>query len=249
LCENTKVISGINDKTLAEFVVNLHDESTSLQVFERKLREAGAEFPDTVVKNLDRLILRMHPMHKKSQAFTNTGRTAEKDKNTRMFPGLALPNQDWKPSVESIPTKEKDPVMKEVDDLMSQLEQVGKKSRSRASVYIESPNGHSPKRQRTERTPSPKRRRSRSPRRGRVESHPSRYTDRDSHQTKLDSRPILYKIYNGRVSGVRDFGAFVTLEGVSGKTEGENTTTNFNSFGSMLSRNDTRLRDSTRGSS
>jgi ATP-dependent RNA helicase DHX8/PRP22 len=36
----------------------------------------------------------------------------------------------------------------------------------------------------------------------------------------MDDRPVPYKIYTGRVSGLKEFGAFVTLEGVSGRTEG-----------------------------
>jgi ATP-dependent RNA helicase DHX8/PRP22 len=30
----------------------------------------------------------------------------------------------------------------------------------------------------------------------------------------------VYKIYDGRVSSIRDFGAFVQLEGVKGRVEG-----------------------------
>src|ERR1700761_1319623 len=58
--------TGINDKTLAEFVINLHDQSDGLDAFAEKLAEVGADFPPSVVQNLDRLILRMHPKHKKS---------------------------------------------------------------------------------------------------------------------------------------------------------------------------------------
>jgi predicted RNA-binding protein with RPS1 domain len=36
----------------------------------------------------------------------------------------------------------------------------------------------------------------------------------------VDEKPVLYKIYNGKVSGMKDFGAFVTLEGVAGRSEG-----------------------------
>ncbi|KAH6562006.1 hypothetical protein BASA61_005169 [Batrachochytrium salamandrivorans] len=36
----------------------------------------------------------------------------------------------------------------------------------------------------------------------------------------MDDAPIMYKIYDGKVSGMKDFGAFVTLEGVRGRAEG-----------------------------
>lgn len=36
----------------------------------------------------------------------------------------------------------------------------------------------------------------------------------------MDDAPVLYKIYSGNVSNVRDFGAFVSLEGIRGRVEG-----------------------------
>lgn len=36
----------------------------------------------------------------------------------------------------------------------------------------------------------------------------------------MDDQPILYKIYDGRVTGVKDFGVFVNLHGVKGKVDG-----------------------------
>ncbi|KAL3471001.1 P-loop containing nucleoside triphosphate hydrolase protein [Aspergillus californicus] len=37
---------------------------------------------------------------------------------------------------------------------------------------------------------------------------------------ELDDQPVLYKVYDGRVTGVKDFGAFVNLPGVKGKVDG-----------------------------
>lgn len=37
----------------------------------------------------------------------------------------------------------------------------------------------------------------------------------------LDPQPVLYKIYDGTVSNVREFGAFVALDGLQNRTEGE----------------------------
>ncbi|KAF1821351.1 pre-mRNA-splicing factor ATP-dependent RNA helicase prp16 [Dissoconium aciculare CBS 342.82] len=52
----------------------------------------------------------------------------------------------------------------------------------------------------------------------------SRKSRRDSFDrpppAKLDDLPILYKIYDGRVTGVKDFGVFVNLQGVRGKVDG-----------------------------
>lgn len=37
---------------------------------------------------------------------------------------------------------------------------------------------------------------------------------------EIDDEPVLYKIYDGRVTGVKDFGAFVNIQGVKGKVDG-----------------------------
>jgi len=221
---------GINDKTLAEFVIVLHGKSKTLDDFKAKLKENGADFPDSFVENLDRLILALHPKYKK-KAKANTkakkmGRDDAiiKDHQARMFPGLALPDQEWKSS----PLGEKDETVtnndateKEVDGLMSQLEGFAKKSRPRAADMMDM-DGPATKRRRTD--SSPPRRRSRSPQmalggprdRGRGRDD----WDGERRRPQFDERPVLYKIYDGKVSGLRDFGAFVTLEGVRGRVEG-----------------------------
>jgi len=37
---------------------------------------------------------------------------------------------------------------------------------------------------------------------------------------ELDEQPVLYKVYNGKISGVKDFGVFVNLQSVKGKVDG-----------------------------
>ena len=59
-------------------------------------------------------------------------------------------------------------------------------------------------------------------------SRRSRYDDSDNDdegfrrppQMGLDDQPKLHKIYDGKVTGVKDFGAFVNLEGVRGRVDG-----------------------------
>ena len=199
--------TGLNDKVLAEFVINLHDKSKTLADFKAQLKEAGADFPESFVENIDRLILTLHPKHKKKTSAKANGKAkvngedvlVEKDKQKRMFPGLALADQEWQPSMS------KDVLMKEVDDMMAQFESSGKK-RPKPDRDVSPP----AKRRRTSR--SPLRRRSASPPRGRGGSGRGR--------TQLDERPVLYKIYSGRVQGLKEFGAFVQLDGIAGRVEG-----------------------------
>ena len=99
--------------------------------FKKRLKSVGADFPDPVVENMDRLILSMHPKHKrKSKSTSKAGDAAATntvvDKQKRLFPGLALPDQ----AVESpYPSEAKDATMVEVDNLMKELEGVAKKPR------------------------------------------------------------------------------------------------------------------------
>ncbi|KAI5868453.1 ATP-dependent RNA helicase DHX8 [Durotheca rogersii] len=43
---------------------------------------------------------------------------------------------------------------------------------------------------------------------------------RQAPQLELDDSPVLYKIYDGQVTGIKEFGAFVNLHGVRGKVDG-----------------------------
>jgi ATP-dependent RNA helicase DHX8/PRP22 len=214
---------GIHDKSLAEFTIALHDDSKTLAEFKQKLQGVGADFPESVVDNIDRLILSMHPKHKKkSKSSTkkngkDDGSTAagteDKDKQRRMFPGLAKPDQEWEPS----PMK-KDDIMKEVDDLMSQLEGASKKRPADTDRFAaKRPRNDSRSRSRSPPSGKVTRRRSPSPPRGRGYNRDGRG---GRGRAPLDDRPVLFKIYDGRVSGLKEFGAFVTLEGVAGRVEG-----------------------------
>ncbi|CCL98141.1 uncharacterized protein FIBRA_00135 [Fibroporia radiculosa] len=210
--------TGHNDKTLAEFVISLHEESKTLPEFKQKLKDVGANFPDSFLDNVDRLILSMHPKHKKKSSVNGEttagdGSLDETEKRKRLFPGLALQDQDWQPSIT------KDALMKEVDDMMSQFEGVAKKARPRPTEDERSPK----RRRRSSRSRSPSSRR-RSPSPAREREYDDRRDNRrgrvNDRRQPLDERPVLFKIYNGRVAGLKEFGAFVQLEGIVGRVEG-----------------------------
>ncbi|TFK26639.1 P-loop containing nucleoside triphosphate hydrolase protein [Coprinopsis marcescibilis] len=218
---------GFNDKTLAEFVIEVHDKSKgSLTKFKKKLNAMEAGFPDSFIENVDRLILSMHPKHKKTRkAVAAPGAdvdSGEAEKARRLFPGLAIADKPVEPAVGD------DLFLKELGDIVA-----GKKAQGRSG-----PDGEEPpaKRQRRSRSPSPPRGRGRSPGYGRRDDR-----SRQGRHT-LDERPVLFKIYDGKVSGIKDFGAFVTLDGVAGRVEGMvhvsniQTATRANSASDLLSR-------------
>jgi len=211
--------TGLNDKTLAEFIINVHEKSKTLDKFKAKLKKVGTSFPDSFVENVDRLILGMHPKYKKRQTLSAKAQgkakatddeLTELDRKKRMFPGLAVKDKE-------IPAAVPDDIfLEELGDLVA-----GKKTHPRPSD-----DEPSPKRQRRDRSISP-RRRSPSPPRGR-----GGYGNRNGGaRQQVDERPILFKIYDGKVSGIKEFGAFVTLDGVVGRVEGMHT---FTSAGHIL---------------
>ncbi|KAI9800326.1 MAG: DEAH-box ATP-dependent RNA helicase prp22 [Piccolia ochrophora] len=263
---------GISDKTLAEFVIDQHSKSSSLDDFKQTLRQMGADFPQSLIESVDRLVLTLHPAHKRRLPGGLEGEEGEDglgqdrvngtEKKSRIFKGLALPDQDPSWPEEAYPNGAGDGAsgstakLDAIDDTLALLENLEDKARD-------------PERER----PHRKRRRSRTPnddvdrgrmrkqahqsssptrasnsyadgrrsahdvegkggRRTRHEEHGSRRSNHGSRRTDDDSlfkrppviepddQPILHKVYDGRVTGVKDFGAFVNLQGVKGKVDG-----------------------------
>ncbi|KAJ5432885.1 ATP-dependent RNA helicase DHX8 [Penicillium daleae] len=94
---------GINDKTLAEFVIDQHLKCNgSFPDFKKILDEMGAEFPQSLMESVDRLVLTMHPKYKgKKQENGDSGgghdNTMDEldalEKKSRVFKGLAVPDR------------------------------------------------------------------------------------------------------------------------------------------------------------
>jgi ATP-dependent RNA helicase DHX8/PRP22 len=230
----------------------LHETNKTFDAFQTKLNAIGAEFPPWFVKNLDRLIVTMHPKYKRKAAKLKAAKAKgngvgmgdeEKDVKARKFPGLSLPDQEWKPveayDLDVADSTSKLPSSISVEDTMSQLAAVAaRRNRPAAEDFI----GGEPSNKRPrhgDRDPEEGSSRREEDRRsrdggysgdngyGRDNGYGSRsshtYNDRgrSGRGPELDDHPILYKIYNGVVNNVRDFGAFVILEGIKGRTEGK----------------------------
>lgn len=174
-------------------------------------------------------------MNGKGSATENGVRDEEADRRARMFPGLAIPNTHLKSMNEFLEEEAKaGPIVKDVDDLMKELEGVAAKKNARpgASDFMDGgEDGPAAKRQRRDDGYGERRGRSPPPHMAdggygnRGPSNGYGGGDRGGYQSargrpQLDDKPQLYKIYSGKVSSMKDFGAFVSLEGVQGRAEG-----------------------------
>ncbi|KLU92471.1 hypothetical protein MAPG_11416 [Magnaporthiopsis poae ATCC 64411] len=212
---------GINDTNAAEYVIHQRLQCDSLEAFKAKM--ADDPLSETLLESIDRLVVTMHPKMKNRQPAApapTTGRTQEQ--KDQIFKGLAVADQE-------APTRADggDAEPDAIDDTLALLENLEgkavkerrneKRERSRSPDHDDR---HRRKERHRSRSPlrSPRRDggghgRSDRERRGRRE----RKYDEDSD---LDDVPVLNKIYDGQVTGVKDFGIFVMLHGVRGKVDG-----------------------------
>ncbi|PNH47329.1 hypothetical protein VD0004_g1006 [Verticillium dahliae] len=228
---------GVSDKTLAEFIIAQRVEcaDTGLAGFQKKLASLGADFPPSFVESIDRLVLAMHPKLKGKK--TNGADDAQQhhhhrsaEEKEQIFKGLAVPDKEVGADA--------------FDDTFALLE--GLEGRARQEKTSARKRSRSPeddresRRKRRDRSRSKERRRRRRSRsRSLDDEHGpalkqrrSRRRERDYNDyedddrlrrpppTELDDAPQIQKVYPGRVTGVKDFGAFVNLQGVRGKSDG-----------------------------
>ncbi|GAD98167.1 RNA helicase-like splicing factor (HRH1), putative [Paecilomyces variotii No. 5] len=264
---------GINDKTLAEFVIDQHLKCNSFAEFKSSLETMGADFPQSLMESIDRLVLTMHPKYKSKQNVANESiGDADNDmdaldaieRKARVFKGLAMPDkeQQWGDEEQSRnETAEDDAKVGAMDDTFAMLEGLAgraredqngsngdrsSRKRSRSPDYGDYSSGRRRKDRHRSRSISADRERydkrgrdvdefgrsvtkyrSRDDeyRNGHSERRRRRDRDEDDYfkrppTPELDNQPILYKTYDGRVTGVKDFGAFVNLLEVKGKVDG-----------------------------
>ena len=243
---------GINEKTLAEFVIAQHSECASLPEFKAQLEAMGAEFPQSLVESIDRLILTMHPKHKNKRKSNEENDSPDEfhglndvEKKTRIFKGLAMPDreQQWD---DDLTVTKKDANLGALDDTFALLEGLAGQNSSHRNGINGRKRSRSPGEEdekdggRGRRKVDKRRSRSRSYSRERQSRHgkrdhgtPNGYTNSkkrhryedDDHfkrppTPEIDDSPKLLKVYNGSVTGVKDFGAFVNIQGVKGKVDG-----------------------------
>jgi ATP-dependent RNA helicase DHX8/PRP22 len=90
----------MNDKDLAEFIIDLAEKNSTLDKFKKALSSNGAEFADSFVENILRIIKHMKPKmagdpaagSKKSEKISKT----KVEKLAENFPFLSLPDKKAK---------------------------------------------------------------------------------------------------------------------------------------------------------
>ncbi|KAJ8346247.1 hypothetical protein SKAU_G00304400 [Synaphobranchus kaupii] len=164
---------GINDKDLAEFVISLAERQPNFDGFKAMLLKNGAEFTDSLVSNLLRLIQTMRPAAKSSSSRDTepvVKTKSEKDKLKEMFPALCRPDN---PVVKTILDEDD---VKVAADAMKELE-----------MFMPSVSGTETKRSRHRSGESSKKKRSRSRSRSRSRDRDhdrDRDRDRDRHHDR-----------------------------------------------------------------
>jgi ATP-dependent RNA helicase DHX8/PRP22 len=176
VCTELENHLGMNDKDLAEFIIHLSEKHDTVDSFKKVLIENGAEFSDSFVSNLLRIIQHMRP--KKSTQVGKITANYEQDSLAAKFPGLAIPNELQKPliQVEEDVKVKMDGDDDVVADLMAQFE-------------ADAPSQIKPetKEKVREKSRSPEKSRSRH-RRDRSRSRDRRSRSRDRHRNRRRAR-------------------------------------------------------------
>ncbi|XP_055533489.1 ATP-dependent RNA helicase DHX8 [Wyeomyia smithii] len=129
ICTELENHLGLNDKDLAEFIIDLADKNPSLDSFKKVLAENGAEFSESFTSNLLRIIQLMKPPKEKGTSVYSAFEEDDRVGNLAVkFPGLAIPNakkgyeSDEEKHKEDCKVRTKDPSHDVVNDIFSELE-------------------------------------------------------------------------------------------------------------------------------
>lgn len=116
---------GLNDKDLAEFIIALAEKNQTFADFKTVLIENGAEFPDSFITNLLRIIQLMKPANSSQKPLKFTEKTQDL---AFKFPGLAIANDQLNYEAEDDKKNVKKVEASVADDMMAQLESFAPKN-------------------------------------------------------------------------------------------------------------------------
>ena len=241
---------GVADSTIAEFVIAEHEKHRDApEAFKRSLEEYDfPESLTTSIDRLVRTLHPKYKND--ANAASNDSNGHGKEDKSKKFKGLSMPDKvptfDDEEELDA-GGAELDDTFAQLESMAGDKKPTASRKRSVSPVAQSDP--HDRKRSRRSRSRSPKRNddyifqdefgRSRSYRpkekehrreRSRHRDRHDRHDKHDRHERRsrrdrtpeqvLDDEPVQYKVYDGRVTGVKDFGAFVTILGVKGKVDG-----------------------------
>uniref|UniRef100_A0A8C9YHE3 ATP-dependent RNA helicase DHX8 n=1 Tax=Sander lucioperca TaxID=283035 RepID=A0A8C9YHE3_SANLU len=238
---------GISDKDLAEFVIDLAEKQPTFDGFKALLLQNGAEFTDSLIGNLLRLIQTMRPPSKSSTSKVSEALVkpkTEKERLKELFPALCRANDPVpKKLLDEDDVKVAADAMKELEMFMPSVSGTdSKSSKSRSEKSRRHSRSRSRERDRhrdrdrdrdRDREKDRKRRhrsrsrRDKSSRWSERSPSPKKDQDKDSDRWKdkhVDrpppEEPSVGDIYNGKVTSIMQFGCFVQLEGLRKRWEG-----------------------------
>ncbi|XP_052861874.1 ATP-dependent RNA helicase DHX8 [Anopheles cruzii] len=140
ICTELENHLGLNDKDLAEFIIDLARKNPTLDAFKRVLLENGAEFSESFTANLLRII---QLMRSASGKVPGTGFEDDDDNGkvlANKFPGLAIPNNRKAYSSDEEEEKKEDKKRRPdaaVDDMLAELEQMAPSKAGNSKVSRE----------------------------------------------------------------------------------------------------------------
>ncbi|XP_076615856.1 ATP-dependent RNA helicase DHX8-like isoform X2 [Chaetodon auriga] len=248
VCTELENHLGISEKDLAEFIISLADKHSTFETFKAVLCENGADFTDTLVGNLLRLIQTMRPSPSTSKAHQPEVKPkSERDRLREKYPALCKPDAPVWIIPPGNTVKDDEQVaaaaMKELEMLMPNF--CGTSSANESDRNLHADRGRDPAREsgrKRSRSRSrskdrdgeanPKRRRKRvsrwsdrppSPRRdddnNKEDGDADRWRDRHVDRPPPEE-PVVGDVYNGKISSIMQFGCFVQLEGLRKRWEG-----------------------------
>ncbi|OTF73584.1 hypothetical protein BLA29_009675, partial [Euroglyphus maynei] len=144
VCTELENHLGFNDKDMAEFIIDLADENSTFDSFKSALTANQAQFTDSFIANLLRIIQHMRPK-KKSKNFVHNDngdllndsddanddrKKDDKEMKRALYPCLALPDQEFSQKSDDEVEKENH---QEIDDTMKLFEQLSEKNKQNTS--------------------------------------------------------------------------------------------------------------------
>ena len=182
VCTELENHLGFNDKDMAEFIIDLADENSTFDSFKTALIANQAQFTDSFIANLLRIIQHMRPKKKSKNVDldgdddddTNDDRKKDdKEMKRALYPCLALPDQELSQKSDDEEVVEKEN-LEDIDDTMKLLEQLSEKNKQTSDNDDDKDDKHKQRRKENDRDVSDKKRSHR-----RHDDSDSRRRDRD----------------------------------------------------------------------